>query len=252
MNADGLIRGFILHRRPYSETSLILDIFSEQQGRVSVLAKGARSKRSHLKGTLQAFTPLLLKWSGKSGNMKTLRHAEPISLALPLTGNYLYSAMYVNELLARVIENETEHPALFYDYMKVLTELADLSVSYENNALSLNKLTSPEPALRRFELTLLKHLGYGLDFMHCAATGNEIEDNMTYLFREQQGFIASVKPGGLSFKGSELRAMAEGVFTEPDQLKAAKFFIRMVLKPYLGSAPLKSRELFIKSPKHQR
>lgn len=248
MNSEGLVRGFILHRRPYSETSLILDVFSEQQGRVSVLAKGARSKRSHLKGTLQAFTPLLLKWSGKSGNMKTLRHAESISLALPLSGNYLYSAMYVNELLARVVENETAHPELFYDYINVLTELADISVTTPEES---EKLLSPEPALRRFELALLRHLGYGVDFMHCAATGNEIDDQMTYLFREQQGFIASIKPSRMSFKGIELRAMAEGTFTDPEQLKVAKRFTRMVLKPYLGNTPLKSRELFIKSPKQR-
>lgn len=179
--------------------------------------------------------------------MKTLRHAEPISLALPLSGNYLYSAMYVNELLARVVESETPHSELFFDYINVLTELADVSVSAEGS----DKIPSPEPALRRFELALLKHLGYGVDFMHCAATGNEIEDQMTYLYREQQGFIASIKPNRMSFKGIELRAMAEGIFTEPEQLKSAKRFTRMVLKPYLGSAPLKSRELFIKSPKQR-
>lgn len=109
---EGLQRCFVLHRRPYSESSLILDVFSEEYGRLSIISKGARSKRSNLKGVLQAFTPLLMKWSGK-GSMRTLRQAETISLGIPLTGINLYSAMYINELLVRVVEQET-HIQLFF------------------------------------------------------------------------------------------------------------------------------------------
>ena len=64
---DGLQSCFVLHSRPYRETSLLLDIFSESQGRLTLLAKGVRSKRSMLKGVLQPFTPLLMKWSGRGG-----------------------------------------------------------------------------------------------------------------------------------------------------------------------------------------
>lgn len=109
---EGWQRAFVLHGRPYSETSLLLDLFSESDGRVRVLAKGARARRSSLKGCLQPFTPLLVRWSGR-GEMKTLRNAEPVSLALPLTGIMLYSGLYVNELLARVLEHETNYSALF-------------------------------------------------------------------------------------------------------------------------------------------
>lgn len=77
---DGWQRAFVLHGRPWSETSLLLDLFSEQCGRVRVLAKGARSKRSSLKGALQPFTPLLVRWSGR-GEVKTLRAAEQIGRA---------------------------------------------------------------------------------------------------------------------------------------------------------------------------
>ena len=82
---DGWQRAFVLHARPYSETSLLLDTFTEGQGRVRLLAKGARSRRSQLKGALQPFTPLLIRWGGK-GEVKTLRSAEAVSLALPLSG----------------------------------------------------------------------------------------------------------------------------------------------------------------------
>ncbi len=228
--SEGLQRCFVLHRRPYSESSLILDIFSEEFGRVTLMSKGARSKRSNLKGALQPFTPLLLKWSGNS-SMKTLRQAEPISLGLPLTGINLYSAMYVNELIGRVLMAEVPMPALFHDYLHALTELA-----HNEN---------PEPALRRFELALLSAMGYGVDFLHCAGTGESIDPTMTYRYREQKGFIASVRRDNLTFMGDELIAISERRFITKEQLKAAKRFTRIALKPYLGGKPLKSRELFL-------
>ncbi|WP_342607622.1 DNA repair protein RecO [Vibrio tritonius] len=227
--SDGLQRCFVLHRRPYSESSLILDVFSEEHGRISLMAKGARAKRSNLKGALQPFTPLLLKWSGK-GSMKTLRQAEPISLGLPLTGISLYSAMYVNELVDRVLAPEVPHPDLFHDYLLALTEL----VQWDN----------PEPPLRRFELALLSAMGYGVDFLHCAGTGEPVDPDMTYRYREQKGFIASVRRDNLTFVGNELIAISERRFTTKEQLQAAKRFTRIALKPYLGGRPLKSRELF--------
>ncbi|MDA0149706.1 DNA repair protein RecO [Vibrio sp. LaRot3] len=230
MSAEGLQRCFVLHRRPYSESSLILDVFSEEFGRVTLMSKGARSKRSNLKGALQLFTPLLLKWSG-GGSMKTLRQAEPISLGLPLTGINLYSAMYVNELVGRVLMAEVPMPALFHDYLHALTELAQSD--------------NPEPALRRFELALLQAMGYGVDFLHCAGTGEAIDPTMTYRYREQQGFIASVRNDNLTFMGDELIAISERRFITKQQLKAAKRFTRIALKPYLGGKPLKSRELFL-------
>ncbi|MDX1304095.1 DNA repair protein RecO [Photobacterium sp.] len=227
---EGLQRCFVLHTRPYSETSLILDVFSEDSGRLTILSKGARRKRSNLKGTLQPFTPLFMKWSGR-GSMRTLNHAEPISIGLPMRGYILYSALYINEVVARVLENDTPYPVLFLDYLNALRELAQAD--------------NPEPALRRFELALLYHLGYGIDFLHCAGSGLPVEDTMTYNYREQKGFIASIMTGQLTFTGSQLKAIAARHFETPDQLKAAKRFTRMALKPYLGGKPLKSRELFI-------
>ena len=218
MSSEGLQRCFVLHRRPYSESSLILDVFSEEFGRVTLMSKGARSKRSNLKGSLQPFTPLLLKWSG-NGSMKTLRQAEPISLGLPLFGINLYSAMYVNELIGRVLMAEVPMPALFHDYLNVLTELAQCD--------------NPEPALRRFELAMLSALGYGVDFLNCAGSGEPIDPTMTYRYREQKGFIASVRHDHLTFVGDELIAISERRFTTKEQLKAAKRFTRIALKPYL-------------------
>lgn len=225
-----LQRCFVLHRRPYSESSLIIDVFTEEYGRMTLLSKGARSKRSPLKSVLQPFVPLLAKWSGK-GEMKTLRQAEAISLGIPLAGISLYSAMYMNELLVRVTPMELAIPGLFLDYLQGLTELA--------------QHPNPEPALRRFELALLSYLGYGVDFLHCAGTGEPVDPIMTYRYREQKGFIASVRKDNLTFLGNELIAISERRFTTKEQLQAAKRFTRIALKPYLGGKPLKSRELFV-------
>ncbi|MDO6583344.1 DNA repair protein RecO [Photobacterium sp. 2_MG-2023] len=227
---EGLQRCFVLHSRHYSETSLILDVFSEESGRITLIAKGARRKRSNLKGALQPFTPLFIKWTGR-GTMPVLTHAEPISIGLPMRSYILYSALYVNEILARVLEVQTPYPALFLDYLNVLRELAQAE--------------NPEPALRRFELALLDHLGYGVDFLHCTGSGLPVDDEMTYNYREQRGFIASMVAGQLTFTGRQLKAIAARHFESQDQLRAAKRFTRMALKPYLGSKPLKSRELFV-------
>ncbi len=102
---EGWQRAFVLHSRPWSETSLMLDVFTEESGRVRLVAKGARSKRSNLKGALQPFTPLLLRYSGR-GEVKTLRSA------------------YINELLSRVLEYETRFSELFFDYLNCIQALA--------------------------------------------------------------------------------------------------------------------------------
>ncbi|WP_392565702.1 DNA repair protein RecO [Utexia brackfieldae] len=225
-------RAFVLHSRPYSETSLLVDFFVETRGRITVLAKGARRKRSSQKGTLQPFTPLIIQYSG-AGQMKTLRHVEAISLALPFSNIFLYSAFYLNELVYRVLVPETDTSVLFSEYLLCLQTLA-------------SQTQSPEYALRRFELVLLENLGYSIDFAHCYATGEEIVENMTYQYHAEKGFMASLLNTHTSFSGAQLRALANRSFPDQDSLKAAKKFTRMALKPYVGSQPFKSRELFRK------
>ena len=142
------------------------------------------AKRSAWKSVLQPFTPLLLRWSGK-GALKTLTKAEPAAITLPLQQTALYSGFYVNELITRVIEPETANPQLFQHYLQCLTGLA----------------TQPqiEPTLRLFEFHLLKILGYGIDFLHCAGSGLPVDESMTYQYRAEKGFIASLVKDNLTF-----------------------------------------------------
>ena len=223
-------RGFVLHKREYSETSFLVDFFTEHNGRITLLAKGARRPRSPLKALLQPFTPLLLRWSGK-GDLKTLTKVEAASLTLPMNTLALYSGFYVNEMLVRVLENQTAYQELFQHYLLCVTKLAATP-----DAL--------EPTLRTFEFQVLKALGYGVDFVHCIATGEEVDPNMWYQFRENEGFIASLLQNNLSFLGKDLLAFDLLDFSEKPTQQAAKRFTRIALKPYLGSQPLKSRELF--------
>lgn len=229
MTTDLWHRAFVLHRREYSETSLLVDFFTENHGRITLLAKGARRVRSPLKAVLQPFTPLLIRYSGK-GELKTLTKAEPAALTLPMNTISLYSGFYINEMLTRVLENQTAYPTLFQHYLRCMTELA-----------ASEKV---EPILRTFEFHTLKVLGYGVDFTHCAATGLPVDPKMLYQFRENEGFIASLLQNNNSFLGADLLAFSKLDFSEKSTLNAAKRFTRIALKPYLGSQPLKSRELF--------
>ncbi|MDG6881284.1 Recombination protein O [Phocoenobacter uteri] len=230
MSVENWQRGFVLHRREYSESSLLVDFFTEQNGRITLLAKGARRVRSPLKSVLQPFTPLLLRWAGK-GELKSLTKAEPASLSLPMQTTALYSGFYVNEILVRTLENSTAYPELFQQYLSCITQLAVQPQQIE-------------PTLRTFEFHLLNALGYAVNFSHCAATGDPIDPEMSYQFREQKGFIASLLQNNQSYLGKDLLAFHRLDFSEKSTQQAAKRFTRGALKPFLGSAPLKSRELF--------
>ena len=130
-----------------------------------------------------------------------------------------------------MLEQETAQPQLFQDYLRCLTELAGTPLAVE-------------PVLRRFEFQLLQSLGYGVDFLPCAGSGQPIDENMTYRYREEQGFMASLIKDNLTFYGRDLLAFEQRRFDDSTVLQAAKRFTRLALKPYLGSKPLKSRELF--------
>ena len=134
-------------------------------------------------------------------------------------------------MLVRVLENQTAYQELFQHYLLCVTKLAATP-----DAL--------EPTLRTFEFQVLKALGYGVDFVHCIATGEEVDPNMWYQFRENEGFIASLLQNNLSFLGKDLLAFDLLDFSEKSTQQSAKRFTRIALKPYLGSQPLKSRELF--------
>ncbi len=227
---NNIERAFVLHTREYSETSLLVDFFCEQSGKITLIAKGARRIRSPLKSLLQPFTPLFIKYTGKSA-LKTLTQCESASISLPMKTKALYSGFYLNEILIRTLTEGESYDDLFISYLKSITNLAQ----YPENI---------EEILREFEFVLLKHLGYEVDFFHCGITKEHIEPQMLYQYHSEQGFIASLLDNQNSYKGEDILAFGKLDFAKNSTKQAAKKFTRIALKPYLGVKPLKSRELF--------
>lgn len=223
---------FVLHARPYRETSQLVEVFCADFGRLTLVARGSRSPRSSWKALLQPFAPLSLTWQGRA-DLKTLISLESAGPPLSLRDVSLYSAMYINELLYYLLERQTAYADLF-DYYHQAMQL-------------LGEGGNPEPVLRQFELLLLEALGYGIDFLHDADSGLPIEPTGYYLYRAEYGFVrtpASSNGRIEAYQGQQILAMAAGHFSSKDELQAAKRFCRQALKPYLGNRPLKSRELF--------
>jgi DNA repair protein RecO (recombination protein O) len=230
MTEPDLLPAFVLHTRPYRETSQLVDLFVASMGKVSVVAKGSRTSRSAVKGLLQPFLPLHIRYSGKS-NLKTLVQLEARSPPVVLQGERLFSALYLNELLYHLLEPDTEYPGLYSSYFQTLLVLSD-----QQQPVS--------PILRQFELLLLQLLGYGVDFYYAADSGLSIDPRCFYRFDPEAGFITTELRDHAVFSGAEILGMAERDFLDTQILAAARRFSRLAFAALLGNRPLKSRELY--------
>ncbi|MEH6577620.1 MAG: DNA repair protein RecO [Amphritea sp.] len=218
---------YVLHSRPYRDTSLLVDLFTLEQGKISAVVKGARSPRSRFRAALQPFTPLQVGWRGRH-ELKTLIQAEPVSAPFFLTGSGLMCGLYVNEMLQRLLQPFDPYPRLYVYYQYVLNEL-----------LSGNDI---EVALRVFERHLLKQLGYDFDFQHCIA-------GQLYQYSPESGFRVVAGNAGRPercFSGEQLQAIAIEDYARPDTKRAAKRLMRIAIESLLGHHTLRSRELFQK------
>ena len=224
---------YVLHVRPYRETSLLVDLFSREFGRFRAVAKGFRSRKKATR--LSPFSELTADWSGR-GELKNLLTAESTGIPCFLQGERLYTGLYLNELLVRAIPEQDPHDYLYDCYRGVLSQLMG---------------SEPlEPILRNFEFTLLNELGYGIDFSSDASGERAILPDAWYQFVPEQGFVRSVdhlEPNAATFTGDQLLAIAGGEFDNPNALRAAKRLMRLALKPVLGDRPLQSRQLFVQS-----
>jgi DNA repair protein RecO (recombination protein O) len=175
--AKVLQEAFVLHSIPYSETSLIVELFTEQQGRVAAIAKGAKRKGSALRSVLMPFQPIEISLSGKS-ELRTLTGAEWLGgLAMPV-GDALICGFYMNELLIKLLPKEDPHPALFTAYRACLESLTHDSSSGE-------KL---DTTLRTFEWRLLREIGYAPD-MDKSVSGDGLAMNRDYRWAAGHGFV---------------------------------------------------------------
>ncbi|ALS99535.1 DNA repair protein RecO [Lacimicrobium alkaliphilum] len=225
------LNSFVLHRRAYRETSFLVDVFTQEQGKQRVVAKGVRNSKQARSSLVQAFLPLQLSLAGRH-DLKTLRQIEASGPAFALYGHHLYSAMYLNELLLRLLPADIPFDILYQAYGMSLQGLAAKA--------------DIEPILREYELLLLQELGYAVALSHTGDKGEPVQPDALYQFSPQQGLIkqrGGYAPGQ-SFSGSALLDIAQAEW-HSESLKAAKRLTRIALKPLLGDKPLKSRELFL-------
>ncbi len=226
---------WVIHRRPFRNTSLLVDFFCRDHGRIATVARGARRGKSRQQGLLQPFRPLQVSWTGR-GEIKTLTATESAGSAAKLAGERLLSGFYVNELLSRLLHGHVEHPKLFHAYQDTLRALAADS--------------SLEPILRRFELELLAELGYAINLQTERHREEPLSLNKQYRYLPDLGF-EEAGPGDSNdpkriFPGAHLHALARLDLEDPAAAAAAKRLLRQALDPHLGGKPLHSRALFAK------
>jgi DNA repair protein RecO (recombination protein O) len=225
---------FVLHAYPFRETSLVVEIFSRNHGRLGLVARGAKRPKSALRGTLLAFQPLSLGWFGR-GEVRTLAKAEWQGGQPLLRGQALLCGYYLNELLLRLLPREDAHPALFDVYRLTLERLA---------------ADSPQSAdLRRFELALMRELGYGLTLDRNAENGERVDADKMYFFQIERGAVpaaGAAQPGGAPmFSGRTLLAMAADDFSSPVTQQQSKTLMRLLINHYLSGQNLNSRRIFM-------
>lgn len=223
---------FILHHRPFRDTSQILDIFSQEHGKVAVVARGSRGARSRLKGLLRPFMPLSMSWVIRS-DLGTLTGAEVRGAPISLAGEALLSGYYVNELVLHFLHRHDPQPEVFAAYAETVGQLAVKDASI--------------PALlRQFEIALLRHSGYALNLDHESGTSQPIEPSRSYEYRMEQGAVPVQRTEGpLVFDGATLAGIAEQRFDDPVILRSASRLMREVVAFHLGGKELKSRKVLL-------
>lgn len=222
---------WILHHRPFRDTSQILDILSRDHGRLAVVAKGSRGAKSKLRGILRPFLPLQVSWVIRS-DLGTLTGAEMNGAPLSLTGDALISGYYVNELILKLTQRHDPLPDIFSIYGKTIERM----VGSGNVA----------PSLRQFEMELLRMLGYGLNLDHDTETLKPLRAEQRYEYLAEEGPVpvdGDKHDRPLVFTGAELAAISEQQFTDRNVLRNATSLLKHVIAYHLGGKELQSRKV---------
>lgn len=222
---------YILHHRPFRDSSLILDVFSYEHGKLSVVARGARGAKSKLRGVLRPFMPLSISWVQRS-DLGTLTGAEVHGAPLSLTGDALLSGFYVNELLLHLLHKHDPQPDIF--------------LIYEHTIKALVGNSDVAATLRDFEIELLRQLGYALNLDIEAGSNQPLDPQASYKYRIERGPV-QVEPSddAMVFSGATLQAINQRQFADPDVLRGANRLLREVIAHHLGGKPLQSRKVLL-------
>ena len=231
----------VLHTYPFKETSLVVELFSKQFGRIAAVAKGARRPRSAMRGMLQSFQLLSGAWSGKN-ELKNLHSLDWSAGLTLLRGEALMCGFYMNELLLRLLPREDAHEALFEYYTNTINVLSNIQ-ALDNGA----ELAS---TLRRFELKLLQEMGYAVPLQQ-DENGAAIEADKNYRYEAEYGACAlngskiGTQKNGVQLSGKTMLDMARDDYNDVQTQSQSKQLMRYLLAHYLGDKPLHTRQLLI-------
>ncbi|WP_455219450.1 DNA repair protein RecO [Kaarinaea lacus] len=242
---------YIIHQRPYRDSSALLEIFCENFGRCALVARGIKRPKSKLRGLLQPFQPLLLSWVSKS-ELGTLTDAELFQQPVQIKPKYLASAFYLNELIQYLLHRDDPHDELFHGYHNTIINLQQLSGGKDEDLLW-------QSYLRQFELVLLQSIGYGLVLDHDVSTQSPIDVNSWYDYWLDHGPVKISSEAeeirGVKVSGATLKMLSDYAMlrehaqvTDADSVllyKQARQLLRTVLDHHLGSKVLHSRSLVI-------
>lgn len=224
---------FVLHRRDFRNTSLIVEAFTPEFGRIGLVARGVRSQRSEKNALLQSFRPLLISWTGK-GELYTLTNVEADSFVNRVAGAAYASCFYLNELVMRLLQRDDAHEEVYDLYQQALQDIQSSPLTTER-------------VLRLFEKSLLQELGYGL-MLDCEAdTGQVVDADCEYCYEPERGPVprnVGRVASGPVISGKSLLSLARNELADADSLRDSKRLMRAVLRQYLGDKPLQSRMLY--------
>lgn len=217
---------YVLHSRPYRETSLLLECLTRDHGRLGVVARGVRSQRGRLqRSQLEPFQPLTLDLQLR-GELATLRNAEPSTAPFRLAGDAGLAGLYVNELVVRLTERQDPQQALYLAYAQTLAGLA------EGTSLAWH--------LRRFERDLLGALGYALQLDVDADTGEALHPEVLYAYRPEHGAVRCGPNEPHALRGDDLLALLEDRMPDAQGLHALRGMMRELIRFHLGGVELRA------------
>jgi DNA repair protein RecO (recombination protein O) len=222
---------YILHRRDYSESSLILEVFSREHGRINLIAKGAKRNKKQQGINHNLYQKYHMSWVAKS-ELGTLIDIELPSISGSLKAEIMMTGFYMNEILLRLLHKHESHPELFDSYDAAINRL-------------INNM--PEQiVLRYYEKTLLQSLGYGVILDHDVASGESINAEKDYYYKFDFGpsLESNNSDSGVSISGKTLLELDAETLSDSKNINEAKILLRLILDQHLGERPLASRELY--------
>jgi DNA repair protein RecO (recombination protein O) len=223
-----LERGYVLHQRPFRDSSQLLECMTATHGRMGLVARGSRRAATRQRAVLQPFVPLKLSWV-RRGDLGRLTHVEADGLSHDLTGQRLLAGYYANELLLRLLARGDPNGEVFSCYSRCLAQLGESQ--------------SVARTLRVFELELLRALGYAVELDGDATTGEPLHEEARYVYELERGLRRAQAQDSDAdwYLGRDLIALRDLMLDDDASLRTAQRLLGRVLREHLGERPLKSR-----------